>query len=218
MHLVIQAWHCIFCTGRLKDSIGPGQPADPDHNHLHWLRSFLPLPGNHRSHLHSLRVRMHTSSTPQAQRFLQMWSYSVSLPAGSCVVTTLRRSSSIFRWRCWASIWSSWSTPGCPPGRCGASVWLWPWHCTTSCWRLSPGWDWRPFTCTLPWSRSSTSTCRRTFWSSAWWDGVSGLLLCLCVAPTVKLTLSCSLRGATAGVHPGVLGQQQGLRQQPPLW
>ena len=94
------------------------------------------------------------------------------LSLGSCVRTTRLRSSSTCQLLCWGWACSSSWTPGSPPSPATACASPPRQRCTTSCWPRSPGWAWRPWTCTSPWSRSSTSMFPRTSSSSALQDGV----------------------------------------------
>lgn len=106
---------------------------------------------------------------------LYLWFQTLSHALGSCVGTTRLRSSSTCRPHCWVWACSSYSTPGFPPSPTTVCALPLPHRCTTSCWHRSCGWAWRLCTCTLRWSRSSTSTFPPTCSSSALWDGVRTL-------------------------------------------
>lgn len=98
--------------------------------------------------------------------------------------TFLRRSWSICVLRCCSWTWCSCWTRGL---HCTKMQWacafLQPSSFTTFCWSPSPGWGWRLCICIWPSSRSSTTSCPDTCWSSRWLAGVSSavqLAVCFC--------------------------------------
>lgn len=136
--------------------------------------------------------------------------------SGSFGETTPLRSSSTFPWRCWASTWCFWSTPGCPPGVYMDSAWLQRPCFTTSSWHHSPGWDWKPFICTLHLWKYLMSMCPHTSSNSVFWDGVSLVLPTdIYMETTVKVSKAfCPSRCSSGHLRPSVHREPQRLRQQ----